>query len=160
VELAATSGRNSIDRTARSEPPFLAPSRYVSFDPPFGGGLIGSSGNDWLSVFRGPIGDSSAHLGLDFGHAAAASVVYDGKILSVILRERVNRVKRTRGMDRRTIEEALAAAGVDLAAVDFVALSTAQRHPFVAADCDFSVTFEGTSAHPAPGKMRERHLSS
>ena len=94
-------------------------------------------------------------LGLNFGHDAAASVVRDGQILSVILRERVNRVKRTRGMDRRTIEEALAAAGVDLAAVDFVALSTAQRHPFVAADCDFSVTFEGTSAHPAPGKMME-----
>jgi len=44
-------------------------------------------------------------------------------------------------------------AGVDLAAVDYVALSTSQRYPFIAIDCDFSVSVGAADAYPAPGQM-------
>jgi len=92
-------------------------------------------------------------LGLNFGHDASASVVRNGEVLSVALRERITRIKKARGLDRKTIETALVLAGVDLAAVDYVALSTAQRHPFIAIDCDFSVSIGATDAHSNPGQM-------
>ena len=92
-------------------------------------------------------------LGLNFGHDASASVVRDGEVLSVILRERVSRLKRAAGLDRETVELALSQAGIDLAEVDYVALSTAQRRPFIAINCGFSVTVGATEAHPSPGRM-------
>jgi carbamoyltransferase len=92
-------------------------------------------------------------LGLNFGHDASASVVRDGEVLSVVLRERITRIKKARGLDRRTIDTALILAGVDMASVDYVALSTSQRAPFIAIDCEFSVSIAKTDAHPAPGQM-------
>jgi len=100
-------------------------------------------------------------LGLNFGHDAGASVVRDGNVLSITLRERVCRTKKAQGLDRETIEICLTEAGVDIKDVDYVALATSQGYPFAFLDPSFKVTPGPTPAHPAPGLTwefaRKRH---
>lgn len=95
-------------------------------------------------------------LGLNFGHDAGAAVIEDGVARSVILRERVSRLKHAFGLDRQTVELALSAAGVSLAKVDFVALATSQTMPYGFAEPEWCrVRLGVTPAHPRSGKLAE-----
>ena len=81
-------------------------------------------------------------LGLHFGHDAAAAVVEDGIVRSVVVRERLNRVKHALSLDWRTIETALRDAGVTVADIDYAAITSTQNVDIIAHDPDrISVSF-------------------
>jgi carbamoyltransferase len=100
-------------------------------------------------------------LGLHFGHDAAASVVRDGSVLATILRERISKKKHVAGLDRQTIEIALAAANLDLASIDFVGVSTTQGMPLSFADKSWlSLEFGVHAGHSQVGKTWEAILQN
>lgn len=65
-------------------------------------------------------------LGLHFGHDAGVCVLDTGVIKSCVLRERITRIKHAISLDMRTIELALHQAGLTLAQIDRVAITSTQ----------------------------------
>lgn len=90
-------------------------------------------------------------LGLNFGHDAGACVVADGRLLSVIQRERLSRVKHAATLDMATIEAALKAAGVSLDDIDYCAVSSTQHVELITLDPErLSIRYEHHDRHRAP----------
>jgi len=61
-------------------------------------------------------------LGLSFGHDGSASVVKNGKLIAHIASERITRVKKQRGVNKRVIKYVLDKAKMKLTDIDIVAL--------------------------------------
>lgn len=100
-------------------------------------------------------------LGLHFGHDAGASVVRDGVVLTNILRERVSKRKHAAGLDRRTVDIALAEAGLGLDDIDFVGVCSTQGMPLTFADKTWlSLEFGLHPSHPTPGRTWEGILEN
>ena len=90
-------------------------------------------------------------LGLHFGHDAGASVVIDGIVKSCVLRERLSRIKHAISLDMRTIESALAAAGLAANQIDLVAITSTQDIELIIDDPSrFQVLFSTHPDHSAP----------
>jgi len=82
-------------------------------------------------------------LGIHMGHDASVCVVDDGRIVSLIERERHTRVKHAAITAVEDIERALNDAGVDLKDVDFVSVTATQNWPFIFYDKDeFAFDFD------------------
>ncbi len=88
-------------------------------------------------------------LGVGIGHDAAAAVLRDGVLLSHVLRERHSRVRHHLGIDRDTIERALAQAGITTEAVDAVAVTATQQMNALVDDADYFSFAEVTDRPPS-----------
>ncbi len=62
-------------------------------------------------------------LSIHDGHNASAAVIKDGKILSAVSEERLNRVKLFAGWPQRAIDLTLKLAGINLKEIDVVSVS-------------------------------------
>jgi predicted NodU family carbamoyl transferase len=62
-------------------------------------------------------------LGLHFGHDAGAAIVKDGKLVSSISSERINRDKKSRKVPKETVEYVLKEANLKASDIDAIALS-------------------------------------
>jgi carbamoyltransferase len=86
-------------------------------------------------------------LGLNFGHDAAATILRDGAIASYICRERFSRRKHAGGLDQASIDQALAVAGLDEHAIDWVAITSTQSTEMLVGLCpDLQIEFVGAEA--------------
>ena len=65
-------------------------------------------------------------VGLNFAHDAGVSIVYNGRTVAVLQRERFTRTKRSALLTAEFVEFALTSAGVRWSDVDAVAVSTSQ----------------------------------
>jgi len=70
-------------------------------------------------------------LGLHFGHDGAVAVITDGIVRTVLLTERVTRVKHAVGIDRALIEQALRETNLTLNDIDYCAIATTQTIPII-----------------------------
>lgn len=70
-------------------------------------------------------------LGIHMGHDASVCVVDDGRIVSLIERERHTRIKHAAITHADDIDRALKDAGADLKDVDFVSVTATQNWPLV-----------------------------
>lgn len=70
-------------------------------------------------------------LGLNFGHDAAVAVLRDGHVAANLLRERQTGVKHALGLDRETVLAALAEAGLGVADIDWVAVTSTQNCEYI-----------------------------
>lgn len=98
-------------------------------------------------------------LGIHMGHDASVCIVNDGKIVSLIERERHTRVKHAGITEVSDIELALRDAGCDLKDVDFVSVTATQNWPFVFYDKDefrFEYDREMADAVRSPADMQDR----
>lgn len=68
-------------------------------------------------------------LGIQDGHDAAAAIVHNGRILSAISEERLQRIKSTGGFPAGAIEACLADAGLSKMDVDYVAVGGTRAVP-------------------------------
>jgi carbamoyltransferase len=90
-------------------------------------------------------------LGLHFGHDSAVAVVSDGVVKTVLLTERVTRIKHAVGIDRALIEHALQEAGLTVNDVDFVAVATTQTIPIILSRKDeITLDFSAATANALP----------
>ena len=64
-------------------------------------------------------------LGLHIGHDACAAVVKEGRLVSMIEKERLTRVKYARGFSHEMVDIALNIAGITYRDIDYVAISMA-----------------------------------
>ncbi len=96
-------------------------------------------------------------LGLNFGHDAGACVVKDGKILSVIQRERLARVKHAVTLDYETISAALQTAGISIQEVDYCGVTSTQHVELVTKDPErVSIQYASHEGHIAPSPLYEQ----
>jgi len=70
-------------------------------------------------------------LGIHMGHDAAVTIVADGRIVSLIERERRTRIKHAAIATVEDIDAALADAGLSVSEIDAVAVSTTQNWPLL-----------------------------
>lgn len=95
-------------------------------------------------------------LGLHFGHDAGVAVIRDGVVESCILRERTSRIKHVTGLDRKTIEQALAASGLTLDQVDFCGVCSTQSTAITFLEKDWlSMEFGRHPGHSRVGRLFE-----
>lgn len=98
-------------------------------------------------------------LGIHMGHDATVAVIADGVVRSVIEKERRARVKHAAIAGIADIDLALADAGIDLGAVDAVAVTTTQNWPFLFTDpASFRFEYAPELGGPlgGPDFMRDR----
>ncbi|TAL03221.1 MAG: hypothetical protein EPO08_04535 [Rhodospirillaceae bacterium] len=90
-------------------------------------------------------------LGLHFGHDGAVAVVTDGIVRTVLLTERLTRVKHAVGIDRAMIERALREAGLSLDDIDYCAIATTQTIPIILSRKDeIALDFSADTAGALP----------
>ena len=70
-------------------------------------------------------------LGIHMGHDAAVTVLVDGRVQSLIERERRTRIKHAAIATMDDIDAALADAGISIKDVDRIAVTTTQNWPFL-----------------------------
>ena len=70
-------------------------------------------------------------LGIHMGHDAAVTVLVDGRVQSLIERERRTRIKHAAIATIDDIDTALADAGISIKDVDRIAVTTTQNWPFL-----------------------------
>ncbi len=88
-------------------------------------------------------------LGLHFGHDAACAVIGDGKILSVIVRERLRGAKHALGLNLDIVETACQEADVEVREIDFCAITSSQKMGIIAWG-GLEVSLEDHPGHAAP----------
>jgi len=76
-------------------------------------------------------------LGVTTGHDASACVLIGGRVASYALRERMSAVRHHYGLDRRTIDAALAGAGIRPRDISAVAITSTQLNPGLIDDADY-----------------------
>lgn len=96
-------------------------------------------------------------LGLHFGHDGNAAVIRDGRVASYLLRERMTRRKHDYGFDRAGLDVVLAEAGVALAEIDYVAVTSTQGCDVVQFEMgDFSLHYNEADENGLPCPLREQ----
>jgi carbamoyltransferase len=90
-------------------------------------------------------------LGLHFGHDGAVAIITDGIVRTVLLTERITRVKHAVGIDRALIERALKATNLTLNDIDYCAIATTQTIPIILSRKDeISLDFSAATAAALP----------
>lgn len=96
-------------------------------------------------------------LSLHFGHDGNAAVIRDGRVASYLLRERMSRRKHDYGFDRLGLDIVLAEAGVALADIDYVAVTSTQGCDVVQFEMgDFSLHYTEADENGLPCPLREQ----
>ena len=72
-------------------------------------------------------------LGIAAQHDAGAALIIDGKIVSAVNEERLNRTKLYWGWPEQSIEEVLRLAGVEISDVDVVSVANQTHSTYAAA---------------------------
>jgi carbamoyltransferase len=86
----------------------------------FGGKGVADAGS-WYKVRRGQgkgVAGMAVVVGLNFSHDGAAAVVKNGRLVSAVAKERLDRRKRSGGVTRELLEYVLEEAGATLESVD------------------------------------------
>ncbi|MBM3524689.1 MAG: carbamoyltransferase, partial [Alphaproteobacteria bacterium] len=90
------------------------------------------------------------------GHDAGAVVLRDGRLASIVLRERLSRVKHAMSLDRATIERALADAGVSAAEIDACAICSTQLTELIVQERGYlTIELAPHADHERPGYFAE-----
>ena len=95
-------------------------------------------------------------LGLHFGHDAAVCVLRDGRIAAYVMRERHARIKHAISLEFKTIETAMADAGLRWDEIDYCALTSTQNLELIIDDpAAFSIQLERHPKHQAPSLLAD-----
>lgn len=96
-------------------------------------------------------------LGLHFGHDGNAAIIRDGRVVSYLLRERMTRRKHDYGFDRCGLDVVLAEAGVALAKIDYVAVTSTQGCDVSQFEMgDFSLCYADRDVNGLPCPLRDQ----
>ena len=96
-------------------------------------------------------------LGLHFGHDGNAAIIRNGRVASYLLRERMTRRKHDYGFDRRSLNLVLAEAGITLAEIDYVAVTSTQGCDVPQFEMgDFSLRYAECDVNGLPCPLRDQ----
>jgi carbamoyltransferase len=109
---------------------------------------------NYQNVLFKPGGFPMIVLGLNFGHDASVCVTRNGKILSIIERERISRVKHAATLDYLTVESALSTAGIEIKDVDYCAVTSTQGLEMISLDPEkLNLVYDLHEGHTAPSPL-------